>query len=698
MSNAGGRTSIFISYAHKDSAWREEFERQLRAVHQFNVWTDVVGIEPGQYWQQQIDDALAKADAALLLISANSLHPDAYVCRYEFDVIRRRHRQGMHVFAVVVGACPWDSHEWLGAIQVLRGGAAPGPDEAPGTRGAEVLAAEVVAAIIKKLKAAPPARAVPHVAGSAPAADRAVRLVERVLAATHAPDAASALAAQVVDRVAQAAGVAPAAAFDAVRLFVERELLVAEEPFSSAALADLAPAAARGANDRSLTETIRRAIAARGAPIDVAVGSNFVMLAREREASWQAYFEALRDPDVGALPPEAIGTVARLDAQSGVVAPQYLLAGLMSRFDEDWKPILDVYSDSLPAHGAEQGGFASLQASQWNLWLVWGPSVPLCTCENWLGHYAFQYGYGDESNSLPLLQTSTAPGTSELDAFSRDVMAQGKGAGETRLRAALRWAPFVFGGATEAAATDGTADAPRPALADAQHALLCGDSHAHAEHSDGLLLELASVQPVAARPGYFTAYLWMMFLVATADETRGGPQLVGGAAYPRWPKGPADRVKVASAQLWQYLLPVFVHANIADPFALRTQRRMLIENAVATLRSVWETRSENFDAEDVEAGIRFHLVCASDYSGCGSDVRFPPNERLGDLLRARLAAEPDREFAASVVLPAAAADSDRPWALAGYFSSCHLGEMIADYFEHVARVANEKAREKARGR
>jgi hypothetical protein len=118
--------------------------------------------------------------------------------------------------------------------------------------------------------------------------------------------------------------------------------------------------------------------------------------------------------------------------------------------------------------------------------------------------------------------------------------------------------------------------------------------------------------------------------------------------------------------------------------ALAFQKQVLTQNALQLLRQVWDRRAELFDPADVKAGIQFHLVCASDYSGCGEALRFAPEHSLLEQLRQRLAAEQDQDFAAAVSLPPVNETADtRPWALAGYFSSCHLPELVADYFEHV---------------
>jgi hypothetical protein len=332
----------------------------------------------------------------------------------------------------------------------------------------------------------------------------------------------------------------------------------------------------------------------------------------------------------------------------------------------------------------------------------------------WGGRYAFQYGYGDENNSLPLIDTVAAADASPLDDLARSIVAQGQSAAVAKLCGRLRWGPYLMRPAEtpdpsalpqdrhddddfgpddpDVTYEDPEVPPPRPspkiALADAQAPALCGDGSGRV---DGLLLELSSLEPSPARRAYFSAYLWLMFLVASRESDDAGPRLLWRQAYPAWPEPPSDRAKVRAGQLWRHLLPVFVHANIADPAALASQRHTLVESALAMLRGVWQARDANFDPDDVRRGIGFHLVCASDYSGCGDALRFPPRESTAALLADRLALEDDRDFAAAVVLPPATETAQtRPWGMAGYFSSCHLGEMVADYFEHVERLNEEK--------
>jgi hypothetical protein len=72
------RTKVFISYAHEDTAWKNRFVSMLApAVDQgsIGIWSDGE-IPVGAKWASQIDDALASAAAALLLVTPSFLESD----------------------------------------------------------------------------------------------------------------------------------------------------------------------------------------------------------------------------------------------------------------------------------------------------------------------------------------------------------------------------------------------------------------------------------------------------------------------------------------------------------------------------------------------------------------------------------------------------------------------------------------------
>jgi hypothetical protein len=438
-------------------------------------------------------------------------------------------------------------------------------------------------------------------------------------------------------------------------------------------------------------QTVAKSNAIDAPPIDVA--SAFFSLTQDREEQWKTYFDALVER--GIMPKDEVRTLASIRIHAGFVTPQYLLAGLLARFQDDWKKVLDVYQDAIPAASESVGGYESLRASQWMCWLMWGPSVPLCTCDQWRGLVAFQYGYGDENNSLPLLEVPVeGAARGVLNHIGQQLCAEHRGSRFAAVTGRLRWGPWFLQAEQQAQAQEFDL-ARRDRVARVTHPPRLGVAAAQsALYEEGLLpnLVLQLERFDATDPEtrvYYSAYLWMIFLVAVASSestsSSPGPRLLRAKKYPPWPTNARQQKRVGDAHLWEDLLPVFVHANIGDPAALAFQKQVLVENAFQLLRQLWDRRDKLFDADDVAAGLQFHLVCASDYSGCGSPLRFPPKDALLGRMNRRKAAEPDAAFASAIVLPS---DDEttrtRPWGLAGYFSACHLPKLIADYYDYIA--------------
>jgi hypothetical protein len=539
-------------------------------------------------------------------------------------------------------------------------------------------------------KAAAPAGVTSPDAGAD--ADELNAAVKLLCATLLSGPAAEARARRLVDQIAALCGARRERLFDLTCHFVEHRLLTARK--SEFLPADLLSDAGFGPLASRLSE-LAGSGTGEAPPIDVL--SDFFARADEREELWKAYFDAVTRR--GRARPETVTSLSRVRVKLGFIASQYLLAGLLARFDDDWRAVLNAYQRAIPPVAKRNSAFKSLQTSQWMCWLMWGPSVPLCTCACWRGLVAFQYGYGDENNSLPLLEVARDGPASHpaLDALGQQLRDEHRGSRFAAVTGRLRWAPWFL---RKEPATDevhefdlAAQDEVRPAT---QTALL-GAAAAQAalyteEFHPNLVLQLDKLESTNAETRvYYSAYLWLMFLVAVPplgpEHVAAGLSLPRGKECPEWVVNEAERRRQRRmARLWEHLLPVFVHANIADPAALAFQKQMLVENALRLLREVWEQRHELFDSDDVAAGIRFHLVCASDYSGCGAPLRFAPADPLVAQLRQRQATEPDRAFAEALMLPAEGeTEQSRPWALRGYFSACHLAELIGDYFDDVAR-------------
>jgi len=181
--------------------------------------------------------------------------------------------------------------------------------------------------------------------------------------------------------------------------------------------------------------------------------------------------------------------------------------------------------------------------------------------------------------------------------------------------------------------------------------------------------------------------LWLMFVVAQKPEQPGAAPKRLTDDYPELTDLPTDR---SGKRLWRELLPVYVHANIADAEALEMHRRTLVNNALCLLRELWQEQPKLFPKVD-RSRLCFYLVGGSDYSGCGKQIRFPSRDPLVDRLRNRVAAEPDREFAAAIFLPPEnETQTTRPPQLALFYSTCHLPDLVADYYEYVDRLTAQR--------
>ena len=69
------RNRVFISYSHKDDRVRQDLDLFLAPYKRelnLNVWSDK-DIPTGDRWSERIDEALASAKVAVLLVSANYL-------------------------------------------------------------------------------------------------------------------------------------------------------------------------------------------------------------------------------------------------------------------------------------------------------------------------------------------------------------------------------------------------------------------------------------------------------------------------------------------------------------------------------------------------------------------------------------------------------------------------------------------------
>ena len=103
------RRQLFISYSHRDSAWVERLRTMLKPLEQrygLERWDDS-RIQPGSLWRQEIEQALASAQVALLLVSSDFLASD-FVTRSELPPLFHAARQeGLRILWVPLRPCVW---------------------------------------------------------------------------------------------------------------------------------------------------------------------------------------------------------------------------------------------------------------------------------------------------------------------------------------------------------------------------------------------------------------------------------------------------------------------------------------------------------------------------------------------------------------------------------------------------------------
>lgn len=117
---AGALPTVFLSYSHKDEAWKDSLKPHLGLLVQqdrLSVWDDR-RIDPGATWFDEIQAAMARASVAICLISPDYLASPFCVKEEIPYLLRRRAEEGMLLIPILVRACAWKEVPWLLPIQM----------------------------------------------------------------------------------------------------------------------------------------------------------------------------------------------------------------------------------------------------------------------------------------------------------------------------------------------------------------------------------------------------------------------------------------------------------------------------------------------------------------------------------------------------------------------------------------------------
>lgn len=127
MPDAPVRPKIFVSYAHTDKDWLERMNVHLKPLersHNVELWTDQkIGV--GKRWLDEIENALADAHVAVLLVSAHFLASDFIADGELPPLLQKAEQEGTRIMPVIVGGCDFRGHPELGAFQSANDPEAP---------------------------------------------------------------------------------------------------------------------------------------------------------------------------------------------------------------------------------------------------------------------------------------------------------------------------------------------------------------------------------------------------------------------------------------------------------------------------------------------------------------------------------------------------------------------------------------------
>jgi hypothetical protein len=315
--------------------------------------------------------------------------------------------------------------------------------------------------------------------------------------------------------------------------------------------------------------------------------------------------------------------LCKVKINEGYLLPLDLLAGLMSHFDEDWDPIIASYSQMAAR------SLSPLQMAIFDLWLLWGPSVPVCCCDQWTGAITLQYGFGDENNSI------------RVRFEDKNLLAELRKSVELRTTTAYPalhvsitgqlWPPSSFSNLE---------------FCSAQHELFNPDR-------EDFILNYNSHTVIGNPIGshlFYTAYVWALFVVGREtkpvfDEIRKDP--------------------------WLKIIPFFEHANIVDESTYEWAKMQLAHKVLTFVKN-----SDRFELDPSAAPLKLWYVCALDDSGCGHNIEVKPKGvAIRTVIEGLIENDTFKDLKQRIVTD----DSSFSEVLSG----CHLSEMISDFFKDI---------------
>jgi formylglycine-generating enzyme required for sulfatase activity len=103
------RSQLFISYSHKDREWVDRLRTMIKPLEQrygLERWDDS-RIQAGMVWREEIEKALASAQVALLLVSADFLASEFVTWEELPELFHAAKQEGLRILWVPLRPCLW---------------------------------------------------------------------------------------------------------------------------------------------------------------------------------------------------------------------------------------------------------------------------------------------------------------------------------------------------------------------------------------------------------------------------------------------------------------------------------------------------------------------------------------------------------------------------------------------------------------
>ena len=114
------KPTVFISYSHLDEDWKDRLVSHLGVLEHeglLEIWDDR-RIDAGEDWEKEIEDAMAKANVAILLVTRHFLNSNFILGKEVPRLMERREKEGVHIFPIIAEPCAWGQVKWLSKMNL----------------------------------------------------------------------------------------------------------------------------------------------------------------------------------------------------------------------------------------------------------------------------------------------------------------------------------------------------------------------------------------------------------------------------------------------------------------------------------------------------------------------------------------------------------------------------------------------------